>query len=153
MPALNEVAPDFTLADHNMNRITLSDLNGEKVILAFYPAAFTGVCRKEMCTFQDSLAQLNDVNAKVFGVSVDAPFSNAAFAKDNGIEFGLLSDYDRTVVQAYGLAHDDFAGLPGFTVSKRAVFVISETGTIAFKWVADNPGQEPDYAAVLAAVK
>ena len=81
-----------------------------------------------------------------------APFANAAFAAQNGIAFGLLSDYDRSAVSAYGIAHDDFAGMPGYTVAKRSVFVIDENGQLTFKWVADNPGQEPDYAAVLAAV-
>ena len=152
MPELNQAAPDFSMFDHERNRVSLADLRGTKVVLAFYPAAFTGVCEKEMCTFQSSLTALNDANAKVFGVSVDAPFANAAFAAQNGIAFGLLSDYDRSAVSAYGIAHDDFAGMPGYTVAKRSVFVIDENGQLTFKWVADNPGQEPDYAAVLAAV-
>ena len=72
-------APDFTLPNHKREKVSLASLRGKTVVLAFFPAAFTGVCEKEMCSFRDSLAALNDLNAEVLGVSVDAPFSNAAF--------------------------------------------------------------------------
>lgn len=152
MPNVNDAAPDFTLLDHNRNAHTLSDYKGKKVVLAFYPAAFTGVCQKEMCTFQASMATLNDANAEVFGISVDAPFSNAAFASQNGVEFPLLSDYDREAVAKYGVELHDFAGMKGYTASQRAVFVVGEDGEIVYKWVGENPGVEPNYDEVLAAL-
>lgn len=145
-------APDFTLPNHKRERIALADLRGKTVVLAFFPAAFTGVCEKELCSFRDSLAALNDLNATVLGVSVDAPFSNAAFAERNQLNFALLSDYNREAVRAYGVAHDDFAGLPGYTAAKRSVFVIDPTGTINYAWIAPNPGVEPDYDEVQKAV-
>ena len=148
MALLGQKAPDFTLFDHSKNAVTLSALQGQKVVLAFYPAAFTGVCQKELCTFQNSLAELNSANGTVLGVSVDGPFSNAAFAKANNLEFQLLSDYSRSTVEAYGIALNDFAGMAGYTASQRAVFVIDEAGTVIYEWVAENPGIEPDYEAV-----
>jgi peroxiredoxin len=152
MSLVGQSAPDFTLPNQAREAVTLSALRGSKVVLAFFPAAFTGVCQKELCTFQDSLAALNGANAKVYGISVDSPFSNAAFANQNGVQFDVLSDYGRAAVQAYGIAHDDFAGMSGYTAAKRSVFIVDEEGTVTYAWVAPNPGVEPDYAAVQAAL-
>ena len=152
MSLVGQTAPDFTLLNTAREPVTLSGLRGKKVILAFFPAAFTGVCKKELCTFQDSLAGLNDANATVLGISVDAPFSNGAFAKDNGVSFDILSDYARTAVAAYGVELHDFAGMAGYPASKRAVFVVDTEGTVTYEWVGPNPGVEPDYDAVKAAL-
>jgi glutaredoxin-dependent peroxiredoxin len=153
MSLLGQKAPDFTLVNHKREKVSLASLTANgRVVVAFYPAAFTGVCTKELCTFRDSLAALNDLKATVVGVSVDAPFSNAAFAAQNGLEFSLLSDYDRAVTRAYGVALDNFAGMPGYTASQRAVFIVSTDGTVSYEWIAPNPGVEPDYAAITAAL-
>lgn len=149
MVSVGDMAPDFTLTAQDKSKVTLSDLRGERVILAFYPAAFTGVCTTEMCTFSDGMASLNDNGVKVFGISVDAPFSNGAFAEKNGIEFPLLSDVHREAVNAYGVALGDFV-IPGYTVSQRSVFVVEADGTIGYAWVAENPGIQPDYDEVMA---
>lgn len=148
MASVGEMAPDFTLTAHDKSTVTLSEMRGERIILAFYPAAFTGVCTKEMCTFTDAMAGLDAAGASVLGISVDSPFSNGAFASENGIGFPLLSDVHRDVVNAYGVALDDFV-IAGYTVAQRSVFVVEADGSIGFAWVADNPGQEPDYEAVL----
>jgi peroxiredoxin len=152
MPQIGDKAPDFNLPNHKRERVSLESLRGKTVVLAFFPAAFTGVCEKEMCSFRDSLAALNDLNATVLGVSVDAPFSNAAFAERNQLNFPLLSDYNREAVRAYGVAHDDFAGLPGYTAAKRSVFVIDPHGALQYTWVGPNPGVEPNYEEVKQAV-
>jgi peroxiredoxin len=152
MVNINDPAPDFTLLNADREQVTLSAHREKKVILAFFPAAFTGGCKKELCTFRDSLGQLNNANATIFGISVDAPFSNGAFASQNGVEFPILSDYTREAVRAYGVALDDFAGMPGYTAAQRAVFIVNEEGAISYKWIADNPGQEPDYTAVIGAL-
>ena len=152
MSLIGKSAPDFTLPNTSRDAVNLSALRGKKVVLAFFPAAFTGVCTKEMCTFQESLGELNDANATVLGISVDAPFSNGAFASANGVTFDILSDYKREVVEAYGVALHDFAGMAGYTASQRAVFVVNEEGAVTYEWVGPNPGVEPDYAAVKAAL-
>ena len=149
MVSVGEMAPDFTLTAQDKSKVTLSELRGERVILAFYPAAFTGVCTTEMCTFSDGMASLSDSGTKVFGISVDAPFSNGAFAEKNGISFPLLSDVHRDAVNAYGVALGDFV-IPGYTVAQRSVFVVEADGTIGYAWVAENPGIEPDYDEVMA---
>lgn len=146
-------APSFTLLNHKREPVSLDSFKGKKVVLAFFPAAFTGVCEKEMCAFRDSLAKLNNVDASVLGISVDAPFSNAAFAEKNHLNFPLLSDYTRSAVTAYNVALNDFAGMTGYTASKRAVFVVDREGNVAYAWEGPNPGVEPDYAAVTKAVE
>tara|TARA_B100001750_G_scaffold31853_1_gene21829 strand:- start:5946 stop:6392 length:447 start_codon:yes stop_codon:yes gene_type:complete len=143
------MAPDFTLTAHDKSSVTLSEMRRGRVILAFYPAAFTGVCTKEMCTFSDGIAGLDSSGVSVLGISVDSPFSNAAFADSNGITFPLLSDVHREAVDAYGIALGDFV-IPGYTVAQRSVFVVEPDGSIGYAWVADNPGMEPDYEAVMA---
>ena len=149
---VGSAAPSFSLIDNARQLVDSDALRGKTVVLAFYPAAFTGVCEKELCTFRDSIAALNSLNAAVFGVSVDAPFANKAFAERNGLNFPLLSDYKREAVRAFGVAHDDFAGMPGYTAAKRSVFVIDPAGTLRYAWVAPNPGVEPNYDEVKAAV-
>jgi len=150
MSMLGTIAPDFSLPDTTREAVTLSGLRGKKVVLAFFPAAFTGVCEKELCTFRDSLPAFNDLNATVLGISVDAPFSNGAFSEANNLNFQVLSDYSRSTLYAYGVALHDFAGMSGYTASQRAVFVIDEVGKVAYEWIAPNPGVEPDYDAVRA---
>ena len=85
----------------------------------------------------------------MLGISVDSPFSNAAFADSNGITFPLLSDVHREAVDAYGIALGDFV-IPGYTVAQRSVFLVVPDGSMGYAWVADNPGMEPDYEAVMA---
>lgn len=152
MSLLGKDAPDFQTKNHLMEDVTLSQFKGKKVVLAFYPAAFTGVCQKEMCTFQESLTALNDLGAEVLGISIDLPFSNKVFAEQNNLNFSLLSDPSRSIVNAFGVAFADFAGMPGCTVAQRSVFIISEEGKVSFEWIAENPGLEPDYDAVKAAL-
>ncbi|NPV89080.1 peroxiredoxin [Coprothermobacteraceae bacterium] len=148
---LGEKAPAFELFDHNLNKVNLADYEG-KVVLAFYPGAFTTVCEKEMCTFRDMMAKFNQLNAVVFGISVDGPFSNRAFAEKNGLKFPLLSDFGGNVAKQYGGVHENFAGVPNYTVAKRAVFVL-ENGVVKYAWVTDNPAVEPDYEEIKAVLE
>jgi glutaredoxin-dependent peroxiredoxin len=152
MSLVGQTAPAFTLLDTARKPVSLSDFSDKKVVIAFFPAAFTGVCEKELCTFRDSLAGLNDVGATVLGISVDAPFSNGAFATKNSLTFPLLSDYSRDTVRAYGVELPDFAGMKGYIAAQRSVFVVDGSGTVTWQWVAPNPGVEPDYDAVRAAL-
>jgi peroxiredoxin len=147
---LGSVAPDFTLVDMNMKRRNLAEFRGRKAVLAFYPGAFTSVCQKEMCAFRDSLSKLEALDAQVVGISVNDPFSNRAFHEMNMLNFPLLCDYTRNVVDAYGVSLPDFAGLIGYTAAQRSVFVLDREGTIVYKWIADNPGIEPDYGEIRA---
>lgn len=152
MSLIGRPAPAFELFSQDRKKVSLADYAGRKLVVAFYPAAFTGVCTKEMCAFRDSIARFGDLGADVVGISVDAPFANGAFAKENGVTFPLLSDYTRDTTRAFGVAWDNFAGMPGYVAANRAVFVIGADGTVTYEWIAPNPGVEPDYAAVEAAL-
>lgn len=155
MPNQGEKAPSFTLPDTDRKQHSLQELINPKgsTVLAFFPGAFTGVCTKEMCTFRDSLSQFNNFNAKVVGISVNDPFSNKAFAEKNNLNFTLLSDYTRDVVRQYNIALNDFAGLKGYTAAKRSVFVLDSRGNVAYRWVSEDPGKEPNYDEVRKAVE
>lgn len=143
-----ETAPNFKLPDTQRNMRSLEDYRGNKTVLAFFPGAFTAVCTKEMCTFRDSMSKFNKLNAKVIGISVDSPFSLAEFAKQNRLEFDLLSDSNNEVSTAYGALHDNFAGVPGLKASKRSVFILDNEGQVRYRWVSEDPGKEPDYAEI-----
>jgi len=152
MSLIGKTAPDFTLFNHKKEQVTLSASRGKKVVHAFYPAAFTGVCEKELCTLAGQFAGLAGASAQVYGISVDMPFSNAAFAVKTQAGFPLLSDVHREATRAYGVSWPNFAGIAGLEVSNRSVFVVDEKGTVIYEWIAPNPGVEPDYAAVQAAL-
>jgi glutaredoxin-dependent peroxiredoxin len=144
-------APDFTLVSQDREPVTLSAQAGRKVVLAFFPAAFTGVCTKEMCQFRDSLAQLDAANAVVYGVSVDHPASLKEFARQQQLNFTLLSDFNKEAIAKYDVVNPDMGGLKG--VARRAVFVIDAEGVIRYREVTPTPGDEPDYRAVMAIVE
>lgn len=152
-PALGQKAPDFSLVDTERKPRSLAEFKGRKLILAFYPAAFTGVCTKEMCAFRDSLGHLGDLGAAVLGVSVDTPFANKAFADQNQINFPLLSDYTREVITSYNVQLPNLAGLTGYTAAKRAVFVLDGEGVVRYMWISDDPTKEPNYEEVKQAVQ
>ena len=147
---IGQNAPDFTLKNTAKEPISLSNYRGKTVILAFYPGAFTGVCDKEMCAFQDNMAKLNAAEATVIGISVDSPWANAEFARKYNLEFELLSDLDREVVTSYDATFVGLGGIEGYVSANRVVIVIDKGGVIQHRWVAENPGVEPDYDAIVA---
>ncbi|MBC7097509.1 peroxiredoxin [Candidatus Bipolaricaulota bacterium] len=144
----SEKAPDFRLPDTELKLRSLGEFLGQKVVLAFYPGAFTSVCQKELCSFRDMLARLESLEAQVVGISVDSPFANRAFAEVNRLPFPLLSDFGGKVARQYGGVHEDFLGIPGYTVAKRAVFVLDPGGMVNYAWVSDDPGVEPPYGEI-----
>jgi peroxiredoxin len=145
---LGQKPPDFHLPDQDRKQRTLGDFSGKKVVLAFFPGAFTSVCTKEMCTFRDSMSALNSLNAQVVGISVNDPFTNKAFAEANKLQFPILSDYARETVRKFEVFHEDFAGLKGYTVAKRSIFVLDDKGTVRYRWVSEDPGKQPDYDVI-----
>tara|TARA_X000001036_G_scaffold279304_1_gene259433 strand:- start:61 stop:525 length:465 start_codon:yes stop_codon:yes gene_type:complete len=142
---IGNTAPSFTLKNTSRENISLADYAGKSVILAFYPGAFTGVCDTEMCSLQDNLSKLNDSNTSVIGISVDSPWSNAEFAKKYNLKFELLSDLDRKVIEAYDAKFTGLGGIEGYESANRVVIIIDKEGIIRHRWVAENPGVEPDY--------
>jgi peroxiredoxin len=139
-------APEFTLTNDDRRPVTLSALRGRPVVLAFFPAAFSSVCTKELCTFRDALARLNRTNAQVFGISVDTFFTLKAFRDHEKLTFPLLSDFNKQVIRDYGVFNEDMIGLKG--IAKRAVFVLDKDGVVRHREVLDDARNEPDYQKV-----
>ena len=150
---VGDKAPDFTLADMDKKPRSLHEFLGKKVVLAFYVGAFTSTCTKEVCEFRDSMARLVDLNAQVIGVSVNDPFSNKAFAEKNRLPFPVLSDYNREVIKTYGVELFDFAGLKGYTVAERSIFILNEEGFVRYMWISEDPSVEPNYQEIQKALE
>jgi glutaredoxin-dependent peroxiredoxin len=143
-------APDFTLTNQDRQPVTLSEQKGHPVVLAFFPAAFSGVCTKELCTFRDSLAALNRAKAQVYGISVDTFFTLKAFQDQQKLTFPLLSDFNKQAIRDYGVFNEDMIGLKG--IARRAVFVIDKDGVVRHREVLDDARNEPDYDKVFSAL-
>ncbi|MFB6109035.1 MAG: redoxin domain-containing protein [Haloplanus sp.] len=141
-------APDFTLpmaqgrAYNDIEPFTLSEaLEDGPVVLAFVPAAFTSGCTEEMCTFTDSLAAFEAVDAQVYGLSADLSFAQNVWLEREGIDVPMLADQDREVIRAYDVILADMYGY--FEVAERSVFVVDTDGEVAWTWVRD--GDNPDF--------
>lgn len=153
MISTGDVAPDFTapLATGDIESFTLSEnLDEAPLVLAFFPGAFTSVCTHEMNTFEERLDEFEATGASVVGVSIDTPFALNEFREELDLTFGLLSDTNRELVQAYDIAIDS-PELGIDDLANRAVFVIEEDGSISYAWVSEDPTNEPDYDAVIGA--
>jgi len=143
-------APDFTLMNQDREAVTLSAEKGHPVVLAFFPAAFSSVCTKELCTFRDSMSKLNGARAQVYGISVDTFFALKAFQTEQKLNFPLLSDFNKQVIRDYGAFNEDMIGLKG--IAKRAVFVVDKDGVVRHREVLDDARNEPDYQKVFSAL-
>ena len=148
-----EDAPAFTAPaakpNGDIEAVSLSELTADgPVVLAFFPGAFTGVCTTEMETFDDRLAEAHEAGAEVVGVSIDSPFALRAFADRYDLSFPLVGDTEKAVIDAYDvrMAFDPF---DIEAVARRADFVVDTHGTVTYRWVAADPGIEPDYDEVL----
>jgi peroxiredoxin len=148
-----DTVPDFTLYDTDRKPRSMKEFLGKTTLLAFYPGAFTGVCTTEMCHWRDAMATMGSLGVQVVGISVDSPFANGGFAKVNNISYPLLSDFDRAVSKKIVGLYDGFGKVPGYTASKRAVLVVDAKGVVKYVWSTENPGEEPPYDAVKAALK
>lgn len=148
---IGQMAPDFKLRGPGGQPVTLSEYRGSRnVVLVFYPLAFSPVCSHQLPEIQKVLSAFEDLNATVLGVSVDSHYSNEAFARQLGLGFPLLSDFDRQTSAAYGVLNKERG------ISGRAVFVIDTKGRLAYKDVSPAPGEEsqiPNVARVLEALR
>ncbi len=134
-------APDFTLHVTPDQMLSLKELRGRPVILAFYPADWSPVCGDQMALYNEILPEFHRFNAELMGISVDGVWCHAAFSRDRKLHFPLLADFEPkgAVSKLYGAFRD------GDGVSERALFVIDKNGTITWSYVspiAVNPGAD-----------
>lgn len=151
MLKVGDVAPNFTLKDTDNQSYTLNDYKGKtNVVILFFPAVGTGVCEKELCSTRDSMKDYEELNAQVFAISVDGPFSQKLWVDKHKFNFPLLSDFNKEVSTLYKAIYDVW--LPGKWdlkgVSKRSAFVVDKNGVIQYAEVLENAGEEPNYSAV-----
>ena len=141
---IGKAVPDFTLYDSAKNKVTLSDLKGQNVLLLFFPLAFTSTCTAELCSIRDNISFYNNVNAKVFGISVDSLHTLAKYKADQNLNFTLLSDFNKDVSSLYGSLYEMF-GYNMKGVSKRSAFVIDKNGIVRYAEVLENASEQPNF--------
>jgi peroxiredoxin len=152
--AVGSKAPDFTLKTktaEGSKEVKLSDNFGKtQTVLLFFPAAFTGVCTEEMCSVSGGLEDYTKLGAEVYGISVDGPAAQEAWAKQNQIGITLLSDLNKTVIKAYDVIHATHFGM--YETAARAAFVIGKDGIVKYAQQTPTPKELPNFAAVKAAL-
>ena len=141
---LGQTAPDFTLFDSTKNKVTLSDLHGQNVLLLFFPLAFTSTCTAELCSVRDNISFYDNVNAKVFGISVDSLHTLAKYKAEQNLNFTLLSDFNKEVSSMYGSLYELF-GYNMKGVYKRSAFVIDKQGIVRYAEVLENASEQPNF--------
>ena len=149
---IGQEAPGFSLYDQDREERCLAEFKGKNVVLAFYPGAFTDVCTTEMCVLRDQGGEFKSLNAQVLGISVDPPFAQKAWADANNLNFPVLSDFNRDVVNKFDVALPNLGGLQGYVAANRAVFIVDKDGVVRYRWLAPSPGDEPDYEEVRRAL-
>jgi peroxiredoxin len=148
---VGDKAPDFKLFSSELKEVNLSDYKGRKLVIHFFPMAFTSTCTEQLCTMRDTFGYYTGMNADVIGISVDSPFTLAKFKEEQFYQFPLLSDFNKETSQSYQAFYEEFVfNLKG--VSKRAAFVVNEEGNITYSEVLENAGDLPDFDAIKQAV-
>ena len=156
MVALGEQAPKFNVplaggeAYNDLERFSLEEAIGSgPIVLAFYPAAFTGGCTTEMKAFSEALPSFRDLGAQVYGVSVDLPFAQNVWMAEEELSVPMLSDWNHELIYAYDVVLPDMYDL--VEAAQRSVFVIDADGIITYKWVRDGPN--PDFGELVEEVR
>ena len=134
-------APEFSLHVTPDQKLSLSELRGKPVILAFYPADWSPVCGDQMALYNEILPEFQKYGAELVGISVDGVWCHAAFAKDRHLHFPLAADFEPKgeIAKSYGAYRAEDG------VAERALFVIDRSGVIAWSYcspIAINPGAE-----------
>ena len=144
---LNSLAPDFSLFNTHKQLITLSEQRGRNVVLQFFPLAFTSTCTVQLCKMRDDLEIYNRLNATVYGISVDSLHVLRKFREELGLQYELLSDFNKVASADYGALYETFSyHMKG--VSKRASFVIDRNGILRFSEVLENASDLPDFGKI-----
>lgn len=145
-------APDFTLYSSEGKPVSLSGFKGRKVVIHFFPLAFTGVCTTQLCTLRDTFGTYRHRDAEVLAISVDSPFTLAKFKAEQNLPFTLLSDFNKDVSRTFGALYDEFVmGMRG--VSRRAAFVVDEEQNLIYSEVLESAQDLPDFESIQQLIK
>ena len=152
MLKVGDKAPDFSLRASDKTQVRLKDFRGHHVLVLFFPAAFTGVCTKELCMMRDSLHDFSKLDSRLLAISVDSLFTLNRWKEDQNFNFPLLSDFNKTVSKKYDALYKEFVyEMKG--VSKRAAFVVDKEGTLRYVEVLENAGEIPNFQAIKAVLE
>src|SRR5215471_17838753 len=146
VPAVGAPAPEFTLPSTSGNKLSLSDLRGRPVLLAFFPLAFSGTCTAELCEMRDDHDEFLGRGVTVLPISVDHTYSLKEYKAKYNMRVDLLSDFKRDVSRLYGVLLDDRY------YANRAYFLIDAAGVIRWQHVEENPSHRREDAEILAAI-
>ena len=146
VPAIGQMAPDFTLPSTSGGKLTLSALRGKPVLLAFFPLAFSGTCTAELCDMRDHHEQFADRGVVVLPISVDSTYALKEYKAKHAMKLDLLSDFKREVSRRYGVLIEDRF------YSNRAYFLIDAEGILRWAHVEENPSHRRDDAELLRAI-
>ncbi|MDO9376534.1 MAG: redoxin domain-containing protein [Bacteroidota bacterium] len=144
---VGQEAPAFKLFNDEKKPVSLEDLRGKKVLLLFFPLAFSSVCTAELCSIRDNIARYNEVDATVIGVSVDSVYVLKKFREDQQLNFMLISDFNKSLSRAFDVIYETF-GYEMQGVSKRAAFVIDKEGIIRYSEECKTPAELPDFEKI-----
>lgn len=143
---VGEKAPNITLFNTEKTEVAIHDTPGNKLLL-FFPLAFTSTCTAELCSVRDDIAQYNELNATVYGISIDSLFTLARYQEEQQLNFHLLSDFNKDASRAFGVLDEKFAfNMQG--VSKRSAFVIDKEGIVRYSEICPTPGDLPDFKKI-----
>ncbi|NNE30418.1 MAG: redoxin domain-containing protein [Saprospiraceae bacterium] len=148
---IGDLAPNFTLYASDKTEVSLDNYRGKKVVILFFPLAFTGVCTKELCTMRDNMSVYEGLDAEILAISVDSFAVLGKFKAENNLNFPLLSDFNKQVSRAYGAFYETFV-LDMKGVSKRSAFVIDKEGIIQYAEVLDSAGDLPNFEGIQGAL-
>jgi glutaredoxin-dependent peroxiredoxin len=153
MPQIGQPAPDFSLYNTEKKQVNLKELSGRNVLLLFVPYAFTGTCTKELCAVRDEIAYYDNLNATVFGIAVDTPYSLAKWKTEQNLNMDLLSDFNKEAMTAYDTMYDVFGAFQFRGVAKRSAFIIDKTGILRYAEVLENASDIPDFEKIKACLE
>ncbi len=145
---IGQTAPDFFLFNTEKEKVELKNYRGKNVLLLFFPFAFTGVCTSELCGVRDNYKVYEGLNAVVLGISVDSPHTLRKFKEENNLNFQLLSDFNKTVSEAYFTIYESFTNMELKGVSKRSAFVVDKEGVLRYAEVLENAGEQPNFTNI-----
>lgn len=143
---VGDSAPVFTLYDSSKHQVSLADYFGkQKVLILFYPLAFTSVCTQELCAVRDNINKYENENTAVLGISVDSVYVLARYKAEQAYSFPLLSDFNKVVSKMYDVLHESFGAMDLHGVSKRSAFIVDKRGILQYADVMDHPGLLPNF--------
>lgn len=149
---IGDIAPDFTLYNTEKQSVSLSSFKGKNVVILFFPLAFTSTCTAELCDVRDNLNIYSQLNAEILAISVDSVFSLKAYKAQQELNFELLSDFNKSVSEAYNTLYETFI-LEMKGVSKRSAFVIDKEGILKYIEILEKASEIPDLLSIQTLLK